>query len=45
MDGGDLECIWNLGLKSDGKRLLGRLRHRLEDIRMDFREVRLEGVD
>jgi len=32
--------------KSEGKRPLGRPRHRWEDnIRMDLREIRWEGVD
>jgi hypothetical protein len=31
--------------KPDGDRPLRRPRHRLEDIRMDLREIRWEGVD
>jgi hypothetical protein len=32
--------------KSEGKRPLGRPRHRWEDnIKMDLREIRLQGVD
>jgi hypothetical protein len=29
----------------EGKRSLGRPRHRWEDIKMDFREIGIEGVD
>jgi hypothetical protein len=29
--------------KPEGKKPLGRLRHRLEDIKMDLQEVRWEG--
>jgi hypothetical protein len=31
--------------KSEGKRPLGRPRHRWEDIRMNLREIGWEGVD
>jgi hypothetical protein len=31
--------------KPEGKRPLGRLRHKLENIRMDLREIRWEVVD
>jgi hypothetical protein len=35
------KCIRNLVRKLEGKRTLGRPRHRWEDnIRMDFREIR-----
>jgi hypothetical protein len=44
--GGDERCLQNFGLMSEGKRPLGRPRHRWEDnIKMDLRETGLEGVD
>jgi hypothetical protein len=42
----DKKCIKSFGCKSEGKRLLGRLRRRWEDnIGMDLREIGWEDVD
>jgi hypothetical protein len=44
---GDMRSAYNfLVIKPEGKRPLGRLRHRWEDkIRMDLREIGWAGVD
>jgi hypothetical protein len=40
MNGRDEKCIQNFGWKPEGKRLLGRLKHKWEDnIIMDLRET------
>jgi hypothetical protein len=39
-NGGEEECMWNIGGKPEGKKQLGRERHRLVDnIKMDLREI------
>jgi hypothetical protein len=44
MSGGKEDCIWVIGKKTEGKRPLGRPRHRLVDnIKMDLVEIRWGG--
>jgi hypothetical protein len=44
--GRDEKCKQNLGLKTEGKRPLGRPRHRCEDnIKIDLRELGWECMD
>ena len=44
--GGEERCVQGLGGKSEGKRQLGRPRHRWEDnIKMDLQEVGCGGMD
>jgi hypothetical protein len=43
---GDDKCVQKLGSKPEGKRQLGRPRHRWEDtIKTRLRKIGLEGVD
>jgi hypothetical protein len=45
MHGRDDKCVQNFGRKPEGKRSLGRSRHRWEGkIRMDLRKIGWEGV-
>jgi hypothetical protein len=45
-NGGEKECIYDFGGKSEGKRPLEILRHRWEDnIKMNLREIGWDGMD
>jgi hypothetical protein len=44
--GGDEKCIQDIGEKRKKKRLLGRPRRRwVDDIKIDLREIGLDGMD
>jgi hypothetical protein len=46
MNGGEDDCILVIGGKPEGKRPLGRPRHRwVDDIKMDLREIGWGGMD
>jgi sugar phosphate isomerase/epimerase len=44
-NGGDEECIWDIGGKARRRRPPGRPRHRWKDVKMDLREIGWDGVD
>jgi hypothetical protein len=45
-NGGDEECLKDIGRKPEGKRPLGRPRRRwVDNIKMDLREIEWDGMD
>jgi hypothetical protein len=45
-NGGEEECIYDIGGKARRKKILGRLRRRwVDSIKMDLREIGSDGVD
>jgi len=45
MYGGEQKCIWGFSGEPEGKRPLGRPKHRWEYIKMYLKEIVWEGVD